>query len=93
MSNVQSGGGVKVPTFQPASGKGDGQGNGSGGMYFGQDQQQQDQQQHNPWLYRRNRFHEVDTGDIPYQLPIPEASKEVMGSWLTAVAKLLYQRK
>ncbi len=93
MSSIQSAGGLRVPTFQPASSKGDGAGNGGGGMYFGEEPQEEQPGDadwfSNPFSFRPP----TDLKDIPYVAPTTFGgeSSQALRTWKTALARQLYE--
>ncbi len=88
--SILSSKGISIPTFQPASGKGnDSQGNGSGGMYFGQGQEEPD----HDWNFFNDYYpDDDDEKGLPYNVllsgPVPDAMKR----WKTILAVALYQK-
>lgn len=88
--SILSSKGISIPTFQPASNKGnDSQGNGSGGMFFQQGQEQQ------------NPFDDYDFGFMndhnddesqPFHVPLFGPEPVAMKLWKAVIAKQLYEK-
>src|SRR5438046_1038908 len=80
--------GLSVPTFQPASGKGDGQGNGSGGMFFQQGQQEAPYD----FDFFNDHYDDDDDQNVPYNVLVNGPAPQAMKLWKTALAVALYKK-